>query len=846
MKRILISLAMAVICISAIAAHYNYTFKDTPVAQALATLIKDNPDAKITFIYNEMDDYTTSAVVSTDNLKDAVKAIVARNPISVSEKKGRILVEALQKGKYRYSGTLVNEYQEPVAHATVLLLNPKDSVVLTYGFTSADGSFLIPCDRNPVLAKISSTGYKTKIIKLSDTSMGRIRFDTKAIELENVNVVSDIVRMEPDRTVFVPLPRQKNTAMNGIELLEQMGIPQLRVLNGALETLTGKPVSVFIDFLPADKDALAGMNMQDVKKVEYLESPADPRFMGEKYVVNFIMDKYIYGGYVKLIGYECLNMNDQEYFANARFQYKSMTYDLAALGQYNDIYHNATETTEVFRFPQADGTINTVERFSTNASSRSQSATGRLSFKATYSSSDITARSILSVGLTDRPIQDRNGEVTYSTEEYPNSSYFSETSKKDKFFWFNGSYFFKLPKEYGLTFTPSYIFSQTDQNSSYFQDSFQTIFNGADDHTSNLSGHLNLNRDFGKIGSFTAYFDGKYDYYRTRYSGSSVNYDRSKDQRYKAGISYAVTAGDFYGEADFGWVLDINSFNDFKSNTSTPVAELSLSYLLRKTHRFNFGFGYSSWAPLSTFKSESVIEENHLLSYTGNPNLTPSPHTSIDFSYNWMPSKNGYIQVYGNLWKVFDRYVYEYQPDGDKMIRYIRQPMGDYHLINCGVSGTLYLFNRSLMLSGSLREYIARNGAPYNYDLSNLWLVLRATYWLKDFYISGYYGSASDYSDGFMVGDIYEDKSNYSLMAGWANKNWNVRFIARNFARWNWVSHKQRFTSEYYDRSFISFDKNRHADFNLTVTYTFNYGKKLRDVENLSTTNASSSGILKN
>ena len=219
---------------------------------------------------------------------------------------------------------------------------------------------------------------------------------------------------------------------------------------------------------------------------------------------------------------------------------------------------------------------------------------------------------------------------------------------------------------------------------------------------------------------------------------------------------------------------------------------------------------------------------------------------SVDLSYNWMPSKNGNIQAFGYLWKVFDRYVYEYQPSGDKMIRYIRQPMGDYHLIEFGVSGTLYLFDRSLMLNGTLKEYIARNGAPFDYTLSNLWFNLRATYWLKDFYISGYYGSPSNYSDGFMVGDIYEDKASYSLSAGWANNNWNVRLMAINFARWNWASHKQRFTSEYYDRSFISFDKNRHADFNVTVTYTFNYGKKLRDIENLSTRDSSSSGILRN
>lgn len=150
------------------------------------------------------------------------------------------------------------------------------------------------------------------------------------------------------------------------------------------------------------------------------------------------------------------------------------------------------------------------------------------------------------------------------------------------------------------------------------------------------------------------------------------------------------------------------------------------------------------------------------------------------------------------------------------------------------------------MLRASVKEYFARNGAPYGYNFSNLWATFRATYWFKDFYISGNYNSPSKYSDGFMVGDIYDDKASYSLNVGWANKSWNVRFVADNFARWNWMSHTQHFTSEYYDRCFKSFDKTRHADFNIRVSYTFNYGKKLRDVESLSTSDSSSSGILKN
>ncbi len=846
MKRFVILSVLAVIYVAAFAARYEYKFNNTPIAQALAKLVKDNPSAKITFIYNEMDDYSTSATISTDDLKAAVKAIVARNPISVSEKKGRILVEALQRGKYRYSGKLVNEYNEPVGFATVLLLNPKDSVAITFGITDKDGNFLIPCDRMPVLAKISSTGYETKIMNFSCSSIGTIRFKTKPIQLQNIDIVSDIVQMESDKTVFVPLQRQKNTSTSGIDLLEQMGIPQLMVIDGKPQTISGKQVALFIDYMPASDDDLTGMNLQDVKRVEFLESPSDPRFLGEKYVVNFIMEKYVYGGYVKLNGYSCLISNDQYINVNTRYQYKSMTYDLAGFAQHYDLYHYGSATNEVFRFPSAEGKTNTIERYSGISNSRRREGIGRLSLKATYSSANIIARSTLSGGISDCPSNYQEGEVVYSPEVFPTSSYSTESSSKTKYFRFNGSYFFSLPRDFSISFTPTFNYSYTDQNSIYDEKSFAPIVNGAVDHTSTLSGYLNLNRNLGKAGSVRAYMSGKYDLYRTRYSGSFVQYDRSRDQRYTAGVAYSVKAGGFYGDADFGWIWNKNIFNEFESHSTLPSADLSLAYMINKSHRFNLSFGYSSWAPNVSFKSQAVIQSNHLMSYTGNPDLKPCSHISADLGYNWVPSKNGYVSFSGSLWKVLNRFVYDYEPVGDKMIRYIRQPMGEYHLIRFGTSGSLYLFGRKLMLRASLTERIARNGKPYNYTHFDLNYDLRATYYLKDFYFSGYYSNPTSYSDGFMVGDLYEDKSYYYFLAGWANKNWNIRFTASNFARWSWMGHSQKFTSSFYDRSFKSFDRSRHADLNIVATYTFNYGKKQRDVEELNTSNSSSSGILRN
>lgn len=291
MKFISAIIIAIVASVSAGAKKYVYTFRDTPVSEAIIRIGRDNPELNVAFIYKELDLYRTSGRVSTDDAYEALRQLVGLNPVSVIEKDGKYYIEALQHGRFRYTGRAVGSDNSPVGGATVMLLADKDSTVITYGVTDNDGHFVIPCDRKDVIAKLYCMGYQTayrhcQTFDLGTVIMKEIPMQLKTLKVEGLNNLA-----YADRTVYLPSGRQRNAAQSAIDLLRQMAIPQIQInlVDNSVTTLTGSKAALFINSLPASAEELEGLRTADVKRVEYLDFPTDTRFNGNKHVVNFIV-----------------------------------------------------------------------------------------------------------------------------------------------------------------------------------------------------------------------------------------------------------------------------------------------------------------------------------------------------------------------------------------------------------------------------------------------------------------------------------------------------------------------------------------------------------------------------
>mgnify|MGYP006870912810 CR=1 FL=1 len=86
-------------------------------------------------------------------------------------------------------------------------------------------------------------------------------------ELNEIVVEAQLQYTSATTSTYIPTSKQKNSSQTGTDLLNRMAIPQLSPSSdNALQTVSGKPVDIFIDFLPASEQDLTGMRMSDVRK----------------------------------------------------------------------------------------------------------------------------------------------------------------------------------------------------------------------------------------------------------------------------------------------------------------------------------------------------------------------------------------------------------------------------------------------------------------------------------------------------------------------------------------------------------------------------------------------------
>lgn len=660
-------------------------------------------------------------------------------------------------------------------------------------------------------------------------------------ELREIIVAADAPqRTSPTKTIYVPTGNQKSTASDGVSLLSRMNIPQLSVnpIAETVKTADNQSVSLFVNFHTATDEDIRGLNPGDIKRVEYLDFPVDPRFQRARHVVNFITYSYTYGGYTKLNGQERFMVRSGDASLYSKFACKNTEYDLMVSGDYDYNSHIGSVTDETYRLETAS-----IRRTSVTKTGRKHQRGLYSALRASWSKDEsFSFRNLVSYRRIGTPVSSTSGYVAFSSL-FPSGTYHSESPSASKAVGWDSELYAALGRGWSVNgnFQAEILGNLTDIE---YTAGAESIVNRADEDTWYLRGTAQADKSLSdKIVLFTSVSSGG-GHTGIDYAGTSNAFNQFRQSFAGVTIGMSLRYQKISGSIDGGYAFESNHINGKTMNDRYPFTHINMQYAPDRKHSVSLWFQYASYSPDATMKNPNIIRQSELLYVSGNPDLKCSRTSSANISYTWLPGRRWQMSAFATVFRIAKRQIAVYTPDGPEGLMLKKyQNDGDYNHGQIGTRLGGKFIDGRLTLSLSPRLLLYRTTGSYNVSHNPFTASLNVEYYIGKFYFDAYYDSGLTYVDG-ENGYLRRIPVNYSLSAGWASRVWNIRLSAVNPLQSSWKLSDDTLSSGCFDSRVTQFGSDYHRRISLSLTCTIGYGKKVSQSGELNSERTISTSIL--
>ncbi len=183
---------MCLLATTAKSQQLTHEFRNTSLSEALIWIDNAQNNYKINFIFDELEDFTVTTSLRNTLVKDAVRQVVGFYPMRVNIEDNDIYVECTQKAETKVSGHVADEKGLPLPFATVSLLAPKDSAFISGGVSNENGDFVVPCQPQHVIVKVTCIGYQTVTRNAPVGRLGTITMKPETYVVQGVTVKGEI------------------------------------------------------------------------------------------------------------------------------------------------------------------------------------------------------------------------------------------------------------------------------------------------------------------------------------------------------------------------------------------------------------------------------------------------------------------------------------------------------------------------------------------------------------------------------------------------------------------------------------------------------------------------------
>ena len=265
---------MCLVASTAGAQQLTHDFRNTSLSEALIWIDNAQSSYKINFIFDELEDFTVTTSLRNASVRDAVRQVVGFYPMRVISEDKDIYVECLQKADTKLTGHVVDEHGKPLPYVNVSLLAPKDSAFITGGVSNENGDFVVPCQPQQLIVKLTYVGYKTVTRNATVGRLGTIAMHPDSYLMQGVTVKGEVPQYKMTSggmTVEV-----QHSILHDIgtadDVLSMM--PMVQGRDGKFEVLSKGEPEIYINNKKVNNASeLKQLKSVDIKSVDIITAP---------------------------------------------------------------------------------------------------------------------------------------------------------------------------------------------------------------------------------------------------------------------------------------------------------------------------------------------------------------------------------------------------------------------------------------------------------------------------------------------------------------------------------------------------------------------------------------------
>lgn len=647
-----------------------------------------------------------------------------------------------------------------------------------------------------------------------------------------------------DGVSYIPTPEERKSSSNYAALLARMMVAGLRVdeFSNKVETNWGKEVHFFINGVEANGWELKTLRPKEVARVDFLQSPSEPKYKNYSAVVDFVLRKLAYGGYVMAEANQGFGNNDYgDYDVAGKLRKGRMTYQ-AIVGTYYRNAHKLVGNKNI-DYTYNDGTtLNKKVDYEQNERLRTYS-TG---VSARYDSEKLIWSLQAGMRLNEVPRSHTQQHVFYDDVELGSS--ISDADSRSITPYLTSQFVtYGLPHNgyaYG-GFSFSYNHNSGNNHYQLMASDSQELYNGTKENAYLPSLWLGYGFPIYQQNYLVFTTSLNTEIYRTNYSGTADTFQKLINTYYSFDLNYSHKfSGKWSGSLLVSLPVQSYKVQDEKVMTKAYLnGRVTLNGQLSSKHSIYIQANITQSAINPSYYNTVVRQDDELTGSKGNADLKTVRQAYALLSYTWMPSNVFSLNTSCSWDNIINDIVPYWHEINGLMVKEMINS-GSYNPLYVNVTPSMTLMNGKLRISSNvsyMREWHSGlfhiNNAYWGvYPSAYLGL---GKYWALN--VNYTYSSGKGYMRGSSNLTRFSDNLKcgvqYSKGNLFAKLQVNSLFLKKGYTKTWLVSDNigsYTYQSRPWDRRYMS----------LSISYTFDYGKKIKHDGNLRFEGKSKSSVL--